>query len=84
MDYLRPRWERATRFARSGKRKVTEVLTQWWAQDRQNYRSSFRPAYGCMTSPSPENKSYNLSDFVEAALARSYGGLEVLTGVPCL
>ena len=82
-DYLRPRWERATRFARSGKRRVTEVLTQWWAQDRPHYRPSFRPTYGCVTAHASENKSYNLSDFVEAALVRSYGGLAVLSGVSC-
>ena len=69
-DYLNARWNRARSYARSHGGSVKDTLLSWWQEDQTR-----RTSPPSTSSPSP-NKSYDLDDFFEAALARSYESLE--------
>jgi hypothetical protein len=70
-DYALPRLERARAFAAQRGRQVTAVLSEWWKKDRPHARE--RPfSFIQNTATSSVEKSYDVDDFFEAALARSY------------
>ena len=74
-DYALPRLERARAFAARRGRQVTAVLSEWWKKDRSHTRD--RPfSFIQNTATSSVEKSYDVDDFFEAALARSYATLE--------
>ncbi len=71
LDYAEERIERAEHFARSQRKSVVEVLSDWWQTDKagtppNNAGKSFR-----QQAPPSADKSYDIDDFIEAALRRS-------------
>ena len=68
LTYAEERIERAEHFAKAQKKSVVEVLSDWWQTDRHGTPSNKKTA----SSPPPsEHRSYDLDDFIEAALRRS-------------
>lgn len=70
-SYAEERLTRAEVFARSQKKRVVDILLNWWQTDRygtpSNQKASI-PAYSPWQSSS---KSYDVDEFIEAALRRS-------------
>ena len=74
-DYALPRLERARAFAAQRGGQVTTVLSEWWKKDRSHVRD--RPSSLIQnTATSSVEKSYDVEDFFQAALANSYAMLE--------
>ena len=76
LSYAEERIERAEHFAKFQKKRVIEILSDWWETDRHRTPPNQRPS----ASPPPpsEHKSYDLDEFLEAALRRSEEELEKL------
>ena len=70
-SYAEERLERAAVFARSQKKRVVDVLADWWQTDRYGTPQNQRRQNPWQLSS--ENKSYDTDEFIEAALRRSYG-----------
>ncbi len=68
-SYAEERIERAALFARSQKKRVVEVLSEWWQTDRYGTPQNQRKQNPWQLSS--ENKSYDTEDFFQAALRRS-------------
>ena len=68
-SYAEERLERAKVFARSQKKRVVDVLIDWWQTDRYGTPQN-QKRYNPWQSSS-ENKSYDIDEFWEAALRRS-------------
>ena len=68
LDYAEERFERAEHFARSQKKSVAKVLADWWETDQHGTPSNKTTT---ASSPPSEPRSYDLDDFIEAALRRS-------------
>ena len=66
VSYAEERWGRAWEFAMRQKREITELLEEWWQKDRGNHK---KPRDGLVP------KTYDLDEFVQAALSRSYDEL---------
>ena len=64
--YLREREERAAAYGRIHNQRAAEVLLSWWQKDHASRKGTPR------ASPEPRDvqKSYDLDEFFEAALAR--------------
>ena len=72
LDYAKERWERARVYGALHGQGVGEVLLSWWREDERRKKPSHK------RSPPPmENKSYDLEDFLQAALEGSYRALDV-------
>ena len=63
VSYAEERWGRAREFAMRQKRGTTEILAEWWQKDRLHHK---KPRDGLVP------KTYDLEDFFQAALERSY------------
>ena len=74
LDYVTLRLERARAYAKKHRISVTVVLWEWWQQDQHTRRT---PVCAPPASPVPQNpnKSYDLDDFWQAAVAHSYAQL---------
>ena len=71
-SYVGARLARAEIFARSQKKSVFEILCEWWETDRTQTQFN-QGATGATKATAPqENKSYDLEDFWQAAIERSY------------
>ena len=70
-SYAEERLERAEVFARSQKKRVVDILSDWWQTDRYGTPQNKRTQNPWQLSS--ENKSYDMDEFIEAALRRSYG-----------
>ncbi|MBO5938361.1 MAG: hypothetical protein J6Q82_02530 [Clostridia bacterium] len=68
--YAEERLERAEYFARVEKKRVVDILYEWWQVDRYGTPSNKKSL--SKESVSSENKSYDLEEFFEAALQRAY------------
>ena len=66
VSYAEERWGRAWEFAMRQKRGITELLEEWWQKDRGNHK---KPRDGLVP------KTYDLEEFFQAALSRSYDEL---------
>ena len=65
--YLDARSKRAAEFASKCKRDVLSVLCEWWKQDKRSFTAVQR-------TKAPETESsFDVSDCLNAALARSFG-----------
>ena len=74
-DYALPRLGRARAFAAQRGRQVAAVLSEWWKKDRTHSRD--RPfSHDHSIATSSVEKSYDVDDFFEAALAHSYAMAE--------
>ena len=69
-SYAEARLARAYHFARTTKRSISEILYEWWQEDKQGSPKNAEPP------PPDRQKSYDLEDFFQAALARSYEDME--------
>ena len=67
--YVEERRERAHAYARLHGGRVSDILLGWWRED-QGKKKSYR-----RSAPISENKSYDLEEFFQAAVARSYESL---------
>ena len=67
-EYVEERRERAHAYAELHGRRAEDVLLAWWQEDQKKRTHKKR-------APPNPNKSYDLEDFFEAALARSYESL---------
>ena len=69
-SYAEARLARAYHFARTTKRSISEILYEWWQEDKQGSPKNAEPP------PPDRQKTYDLEDFFQAALARSYEDME--------
>ena len=77
LDYVTLRLARARAYAKRRGLSVTVVLWEWWQRDRlRRPRQTTAPRW----DPPSENKSYDVDDFFQAALERSYALLEQEVG----
>ena len=76
LSYAEERRERAEHFAKFQKKRVIEILSDWWETDRHRTPPNQRPS--AAPPPPSEHKSYDLDEFWEAALRRSEEELEKL------
>ena len=67
-EYVEERRERAHAYAELHGKRAEDVLLAWWQEDQKKCTHKKR-------APPNPNKSYDLEDFFEAALARSYESL---------
>ena len=67
-EYVEERRERAHAYAELHGKRAEDVLLAWWQEDQKKHIHKKR-------APPNPNKSYDLEDFFEAALARSYESL---------
>ena len=68
--YLEGRETRAILFAEKRGKSVEEALLTWWREDKRERRRTSAPKNGPLTETCA--KSYDLEDFWQAALERSY------------
>jgi len=73
-SYAEERIERAALFARSQKKRVVEVLSEWWQTDRYGTPQNQRKQNPWQLSS--ENKSYDTDEFIEAMLRHSQKEME--------
>ena len=66
LDYVTLRLDRARAYAKKHRIATTVVLWEWWQQDHHQRRTASAPP------PDNPNKSYDLDDFWQAAVERSY------------
>ena len=72
-SYAEARLARAYHFARTTGRSVSEILYEWWQEDKQG-----TPPNAAVSPPPNTQKTYDLEDFFQAALARSYEDMDVV------
>ena len=58
---------KAAEFASKCKRDVLSVLCEWWKQDKRSFTAAQRQ------KATETESSFDVSDFLNAALARSFG-----------
>ena len=73
IQYAEARMERAVYFARIERKRVADLLYEWWQNDKLGTPSN-QPRRASASPPPPPtgHKSYDLEEFWEAALARSF------------
>ena len=71
LDYAEARLERAEHFAKAQKKSVSEVLFDWWQTDKVGTPPNKAVKPFPKEAPPSESKSYDVDDFIEAALRRS-------------
>lgn len=74
-SYAEERLERATVFARSQRKRVVDILSDWWQTDRYGTPQNQRTQNPWQLSS--ENKSYDTDEFIEAMLRRSQKEMEM-------
>lgn len=74
LDYVTLRLDRARAYAKKHRISVTVVLWEWWQKDRPSRHS---PVAAHPPTTADSEKSYDLDDFWQAALERSYAQLGV-------
>jgi hypothetical protein len=72
LDYVTLRLERARAYAKKHRISVSVVLWEWWQQDQHSRRAPTAARSQSPVSPEQSNKSYDLDDFWQAAVERSY------------
>ena len=68
-SYAEARLERAEHFSRYEKRSEVDILQEWWEGDRRGTPKN-------VLLSSKKEKSYDLDEFFQAALAHSYADIE--------
>ena len=73
-SYAEERLERAAVFARSQRKRVVDILSDWWQTDRYGTPQNQRTQNPWQLSS--ENKSYDTDEFIEAMLRHSQKEME--------
>lgn len=68
IDYIEERQERILAYCEIHKKNPMETFLRWWKQDERNKERKARKA--AREATQVENKSYDLEEFCEAAIAR--------------
>ena len=72
--YIEERLARAEHHARAQKKRVFDILCEWWRSDQKRTPPKAEKREGF------QNHSYDIDDFFQAAVARAFESMEIEDG----